>query len=306
MKQGPQVESFWNPEARREAIRLIRQGRPIATHVRTVCAIWGDGGSGRFAEEVRRIKGEARGHRPLGASMLADGFVALLDRSEIPPPLRHILLNARELSRRLGSLCFVRAAVREDVVSRLPPSIVSRGAGGRPVVQNWDPRGHRPVFLLIQEMLREGIVYPAVTSINVSGQPEIVDQNEGIAFSARAGIPLFLADPNARGDVRGSYTILGVGRDGVELARDGNLPRSAFEQLLDTPIRGTPPAGPRFPQAAFPPSLAARLDPGATRLAVICWLRGWPEERIQKALRELHLAERPRQPLGVGASDGGP
>ena len=118
----------------------------------------------------------------------------------------------------------------------IPSAMISRSSDGTPILQNWDPEGHEPTLLLLEEMYKKGVKYPAVTSMNYSGTPELVTEEEGTAFSEQAGIPLFLTDPQDPKRVQGSYTILGIHQQGVELVRDGNIPASLFNACWVCPL----------------------------------------------------------------------
>jgi hypothetical protein len=252
-----EVRSVWDQDARHEAALLAKQGEAFSSYNRGVCAVWVDGGNPHAPQTIADIKGERRLNQPLAACLRTDTFVSMLDATKISPDLHDTFLRAGELAARTSSLCFIRAPITEVAVQILPPAMVSRQNDGTPILQNWDPEGHEPTLRLLEEMYDAGIQFPAVTSLNPSGTPEIVSQTEGYRFSNKAGIPLFLEDPHDPGIVKGSFTIVHVDQEGLKLVRDGNIPAHMLEKLLDKPIqetantRRTVHKQPDFPETIF-------------------------------------------------------
>ena len=281
-----EVGSLWEPASRERAASLAAQGLPIGVYNRGVCAIWGDGANKDFVDAILQIKGEKRGERPMGASLPTSDFVTLLDPAKIPENLRSVFLVAEELASRTGSLCFIRGPVTQEAASSLPGSIVS-WVEGTPIVQNWDAQGHKPTYLFLKTLMEKGVAYPAVTSMNVSGTPEIVDQDAGIAFSRAKHIPYFLTDPKDTKNVIGSYTILSIGQAGVELVRDGNIPGHVFATLLGTRIETSRTIPAKYPQPTLSPELTDGLDPREARIAILSSLHNFPEAKIQATLAKL-------------------
>jgi hypothetical protein len=268
------VASQWDPAARQEAARLMSAGQAVGAFARGVCAILGDGANPAFVDAVVRAKGEKRRTQPLAGLLEAATLVPLLDPAQIPPDLHPIFLDPAEFAARLGSLCFIRLPVTEAAARQLPPLMVSRSAGGTPIVQNWDPNGHPALGALFAAARAHGLAYPAGTSMNRSGQPEIAGQEEGQTFAAEAGMPVFLTDPRDKGIARGSYTILGVAPAGVSIVREGNVPGTLFEMLLQTPLTRAVEREARFARPVFPGTVTSGADPHAIRLRAIEYLAG--------------------------------
>ncbi|MBI3443439.1 hypothetical protein HY008_02115 [Candidatus Woesebacteria bacterium] len=277
------IGSIWEPEDRRQAALFAREGQAIALFNRGVCAILGDGENEKFVEKVATIKGGERKDRPLAGTVRTEELVEIIDRSLIPQKYHELFLNSQELSSRIGSLCFVRVPILETSASEFPTSMV-KSEDGKFYFQNWDPWGHYPVWSLIEEMVEMGIKYPAITSLNVSGEAEIVEQEEGASFAENSGIPIFLKDARDFGRVRGSYAILGVSNEGLSLVRHGNVPVEILEFLLDKPVLVDGAKGPNFPQHEFPSSLIENLSPPTARSAIIFYLQGRSVENIRSVL----------------------
>lgn len=267
---GTRIESVYDASARDAAATLMAQGYPVAAFNRGVCGIWGNGGDPRFPTQVAQIKGESRSGKKMGATLTIAQLVPLIDLDKVPSQLRNIFVNPVELSRRIGSLCFIRLPVTEDAASILPESLLSRQDDGTPLIQNWDPAGHPAMELLLGRAQQLGVQYPAVTSMNFSGQPEIVAQEEGADFAKAGGIPIFLQDPTDRNIARGSYTILAVRTEGLQLVREGNVPGYLFEYLLEAPLDRVTTMPAKFPQPVV--AIPDGLEPWAVRRAIIAQL----------------------------------
>jgi len=273
--------------ARGRATELAVQGKPVGLYNVAVSAILGDGKNRAFVDAVATIKGEKRGQRPLAACLPTERFVEILDPEKISESLHAKFLDARDLAARTGSLCFFRAPITEVAAETLPPSMVSR-LDGVPVIQNWDATGHQPTNLLLAQMRNAGIEYPAITSMNVSGQPEIVDQHEAIQFSQEHGLPIFLTDEKTNPHVVGSYTILELNQSGLKLLRAGNIPVDMLRIVLDTPINTD---GSTQAKSAIPLSIPDEemdelktLDPKTARIAILSALRDEPFPNLDKVL----------------------
>ena len=268
-----EIASVYDTAAREKAAQILTEGGVIGSYNRGVCAIWANGADAHAVERIAHIKGELRGERPLAGSLRTKDFVALLDPSKIPPHLHDILLNADKLAASTSSLCFIRGPITPEATKQVPASMISRLADGTPILQNWDPEGHEPTLLLLEEMYKKGIRYPAVTSMNPSGIPEYVTEEDGISFSEQSHIPMFLTDPKDPRKVQGSYTILGIHSSGIEVVRDGNIPAKLIERLLDVPLDYSNTKAPKHPQAQFPDALIHQgQDPAQSRVAILTFV----------------------------------
>ena len=225
--------SMRDPIVCRKAAELLRDGGAFGSLVRGVCAVWVDGRNSDAVEAVYRIKGEQRGRRPFGVIISAERLSKLVDLSRVAPSTRGLLSDPDDLGNRIGSLCFIRYPVADSVAASLPEWVVSQTDDGTHWVQSWMPDGWAGPRLLIDALNSAGVDLPIVTSMNVSGQPELVDQEEGLRFSATHGITLFLADPDAPGAVKGSFPILAFDASGIKLAREGHFPGYLFDALLN-------------------------------------------------------------------------
>lgn len=288
--QSTEVASLRNPYARTKAAELAVNGKPIGSYNRGVCAIWGNAADPEFLSAIARIKGDERLNRPMAASLPTERFVEMLDLDQIPSSLRETFVNAKALARTTGSLCFFRAPITKVAARSLPPSLISY-VDGLPIIQNWDPVGHRPTHKLLRAFAHNDIEWPGVTSMNVSGCPEITDQKEGEKFSREKGIPMFLEDPKDDLVAVGSYTILGLSRDGLQLVREGNIPSELLQKLLGVDIdKSSHTVAKSMKPLSFDASRLEGVDPRIARIALLTSLRDHPPvvtEAVLKAGRLL-------------------
>ena len=274
------VKSLHDPLARREAVELVKKGEPVGIYNRGVCAIWGDGNSSKFYEKVTQIKGEGRAKKPLATTLKTRDFVSLIDSDEVPEILHSVLLNAGRLAGRVGSLCFLRMPIKREIAEKFPDYIVSKNEDGKYEMQNWDAAGHTQTNAFVKLLLKNGISLPAVTSMNISGSPEIVDQKEGIDFARKTGIKLFLIDEKDPGLAKGSFTILGIGKSGLKIIRDGHVPGHIFPYLLQMEVDVNDAIPAKYPQIEFPQGFFEEGTPTRLRRKVIDYITAVESKEI--------------------------
>jgi hypothetical protein len=238
--------------------------------------LWIDGASAQAIDRIDEIKGEKRANRPFGTTLDGTEFASMIDPDGIAPSARNLFLDADRLQSRLGSLCFIRIPIRQQVGMEMPPRLVSQTEDGTYWLQNWIPSGCRSSEVWMDAVKRQAIAFPSATSMNVSGSPELVEQEAGTAFCEEHGVPIFLGDPESRSEVRGSFPILQVDKTGIRLLREGHFPGHIFRSLLqewEVDLRDTKPA--KYPLVQLPDALqtgAVTGDP--LRLALIEHLDG--------------------------------
>ena len=84
----------------------------------------------------------------------------------------------------------------------------------------------------MEALKRQEIELPAATSMNASGQPELVEQDAGVEFCRVHGVSIFLSDPDSKRQVKGSFPIIQVDKMGIKLIREGHFPSIIFKHLL--------------------------------------------------------------------------
>jgi tRNA A37 threonylcarbamoyladenosine synthetase subunit TsaC/SUA5/YrdC len=232
-----EIASVWNISTMQRAAAYIAKGQAVGIFMGTVCVLFGKGDDNSFFNEVVRVKGEKRRTKPLGLIMTSDEVIKLIDPSKIPASLHSIFLNPTELTNRFGAICFLRLPVRKEVVRTMPAHHFSYEADGTPVIMILDPAGFSTVQFLKEAVHNKGVKYFTGTSMNYSGQPELVKQADGIEFCREVGnIPLFMTDPTNSGKIQGSLPIIKVGPTGPELLRQGFIPLAALEKLVGTSL----------------------------------------------------------------------
>jgi hypothetical protein len=251
-------------------------GDVVGSYIRGVCGLWIDGGSTRAIERIDAIKGEKRANRPFGTTLDGAEFARMIDPDQIASSARDLFLEGDQLQARLGSLCFIRIPIRKQMGLELPPRLVSQSDDGTYWLQNWMPWGSRSSARWMEAMKEQNIAFPSATSMNVSGTPELVDQQAGVEFCQLHGISTFLGDPESRYEVKGSFPILQVDTAGIHLLREGHFPGVLFRSLLqewDIDLSGYQPA--KYPLLPIPEEWRSGLLLGdSLRLALIEHLDG--------------------------------
>jgi hypothetical protein len=226
------VGSLRDPDDCRRAAQLMHEGSPVGVFGRSVASIWVDATNTAGVAAVYRIKGAKRTGMPLGMALAVDDLPRLIDPDLIAPELRPLLLDGSDLAARLSTLIWIRFPLRRVAVAALPECLMSNTPDGTRWGQGWITDLGDAHGVLLARLAENGIRLIAPTSMNVSGEPEIVDVEVGAEFCARHGIPLFLRDPDDARAVQGSYPIMEVNRDGVRLVREGHFPSYLLSRLL--------------------------------------------------------------------------
>lgn len=264
--------SLQNRKDRKLAARLLAQGEIVGIFNRGVCALWFDGANEKAVKRMWQIKGEGRVGRPIALTLGLEEFISMIDIDILPSDVRN-LINAPDFKSQVGSLCFIRAPVKTHHQKSIPKHAKSFESGGICMIQNWDPFGHDPTEEFLKKVKRLGVKHPAVTSMNITGQKEIVDQKKGEAFCKKYGIPIFLKDPNAHPQHIGSYTIFTFGKNGIRLERDGNIPAKLFKKIFGIPFDTKGAKKPNYPQIIFPGNLLGGRTGKDVRTAVLLYLQ---------------------------------
>ncbi|OGG07666.1 hypothetical protein A2872_01760 [Candidatus Gottesmanbacteria bacterium RIFCSPHIGHO2_01_FULL_42_12] len=220
-----------------KAAKLLKRGEAITFYNRGVWALIGDGRSNKFNDRVAAIKGAERNNVPIASFMAAERVSRLIDFEKIHPNFHQVLKDHKKMSSWFGSLCFLRLPVKKSAVKGFPVNMLSWLDESTPVFQNWDPTGHKPAEDIVLAMSEIGIKYHAITSLNAHGVPEIISEEEAVAFAKNRDIALVLTDPLNNKKTAGGYTIFSMVNE-TRLLRHGNIPveyfKSHFGELLIT------------------------------------------------------------------------
>lgn len=255
-----------------KAARLLAKGQLIAVFNRGVNAIWLDGSNPKAVERVPKIKGESRIGKPLALTIPFSQLLKFTDLNKISPEGRRILESTKNLSKELGSLCFIKVPAKIDRISNLPKCAVFKDGEGEYWVQSWDPHGHPNTEHLLKKAYELGVKYPVVTSMNNSGEPESVNQEDGERFCNNKGIKIYLRDEKADPVFVGSYSIITFTKAGIELTRDGNIPGIVLEKLLGTKIFHDKAKKPHHKQKEFPEEIFNSMSRRQMRNSLLLYL----------------------------------
>jgi len=270
------LQSIRDVRACTDTAEQVGNGAVVGSYIRGVCGLWIDGASDTPIDSVDQIKGEKRAGRPFGTTLDGSEFSRMIDPDQIATSARNLFLDADQLNARLGSMCFIRIPIHKQIGVELPPRLVSQTDDGRYWLQNWIPTGCRSSALWMKAVKQRGIKYPSATSMNVSGTPELVEQEAGVEFCEKHGISTFLGDPESKREVKGSFPILQVDKTGMRLIREGHFPGMLFKYLLqewDLELSGYQPG--KYPLVQVPAEwLSGSVIGTELRLALIELLDG--------------------------------
>jgi hypothetical protein len=225
----------------------------------TVYGIIGNGESPHLGQKVAQIKGDTRIGRPLSVCLPARRFGQLLDPAEIHPAVRGLALDGHSLSRSLSSLAFVRAPILQAFAQGIPAHLVS-SVDGVPHIQSVDPGGLPGIRSVMSSLWRQGVTFPAITSMNRSGEREIVTRQAAAEFSQEHELAALMAPVSHQQRAQGSFTILDIGRYGVRAARHGVIPVHVLQRLIDPRIDDSITEEADYPPFEIPASRLASLN----------------------------------------------
>lgn len=202
-----------------QAAELIAEGAPLAVDNAFVYGVWGNGGSSEFVQAVEAAKGREPG-RTFGLSLRAEDFLTIVNHDNIHRDAWPLLEDAEVFVGRLGAMAFVRAPALPQVLEHqgVPESVISHREA-TPIVQNWAPDGKSNTEVLLQHAEGLGVVFPAVTSLNASGQPEITTEAEAIIFARKTHLPILTDNSADKTTFQGSFPIIELTQNGIALVR---------------------------------------------------------------------------------------
>lgn len=280
------IGSIHNFEDRKLAAKLISDGEVVGVFNRGVNALWINGDDPESVSKINRIKGEKRIGRPIALTVGFENLTKMIDLKKLSKDVLRFLKLSRNLKKELGSLCFLRVPIKKAYAMELPVSALHVDSKGTIWLQNWDPHGHDSSESLISDAQKRGVKFPAVTSMNISGEPEIVDQDIAKEFCRINSIPCYLRDPDAHPELVGSYTIITFSKKGIELTRDGNIPGKIIEPIFKNKLISDNTKKSNYPQRDFPLHLVEKLNPSGIRTAILLYLEGKDPLEINRKLRQ--------------------
>jgi hypothetical protein len=268
--------------------RLVGDGAVIGASFGSVYGLIGDGFSSALGERVAQIKGQGRVGRPLSVCLPARRFSQLLDPTLIHPAVRGLALDGHVLAGTLSSLAFVRAPIRRTVAAERPSQLIS-WIEGVPHLQSVDPGGLSGIRQLMSYLWRHGVRFPAITSMNTSGEPEIVSRSAAMEFSRAHGLAALLAPTSHLQSAKGSFTILEIGPEGIRAARHGVIPIDVVQRLVEQRIDDSITQRADYSPLNVPPTLLASLDHHATCRAVLLRLNTSLPSKLIRVMARLGL-----------------
>lgn len=268
------VGSLLSPTDRKLAAKAVADGKVIGVFNRGVNALWINSQNKGALLKLNSIKGEKQKNKPVALTLGFEKILQVIDWSNLSEPL-NAFLHSRNLKKELGSLCFIRVPLNKDFLNQFPASTVSKDQFGTIWIQNWDAHGHTPTEKLINLIQDYRVKYPGITSMNISGEPEIVDQKTAEEFCIKNNVSVYLKDSTTHPKLQGSYTIISFDKKGVKLARHGNIPSWIIEKILgDSLIIDKDTKNSNYPPLEFPQKLFKKdFSPEKIRNAVLKYLQ---------------------------------
>jgi tRNA A37 threonylcarbamoyladenosine synthetase subunit TsaC/SUA5/YrdC len=217
-----------------EAARIFAQSNSIILDNGPVFGIWINADNQDELDRVADLK-QRRNEQRYATSVSAEAFIERIDPDRIHRELWYLLEDPEVFTSRLGAVAFVRAPGRKNLVEdgELPELAVTPTEEG-PIIQNWVPEGKDDVNrVLAIAAIRGGITNPVVTSLNLTGQPEITDPDKAMEFASTHKLMLALGGTAVRSDCEGSFTIIGfTDEPKIPVYREGNVGMEIMSRIL--------------------------------------------------------------------------
>ncbi len=279
--------SLWDNKDRLRAAGLVARGEVVGVFNRGVNALWVDTQNNSALKKLIKIKGEERINRPISLTLELNQFIKAIDLDYISKEVRDFLSISEALKENFGSLCFIRAPLKKELINRIPKAAFCKDDKGVIWIQSWDPYGHIFTESFIKNILALGVKFPGVTSMNITGKPEVVNQDEAERFCLENKIPYYLKDPYPNPKLQGSYTIITLSEKGIELTRDGNIPGKYIQTILGFNFisNGSLPKSAKYPQLEFPEFMFEGLNSKGVRMAILLYLEDNEPAQINRHLK---------------------
>ncbi|MDB5166643.1 MAG: hypothetical protein JWM37_715 [Candidatus Saccharibacteria bacterium] len=257
------VGSLTNPEdVDLVADRIVNGGVVVGVGNTGVYALAGDGGHPDFGDRLFTIKHRAPS-RTMGMFLGAASFVEMVDFDRVEPHVRPLLENPETLENTLGDLAFVRVPLLRSVQLDLPAQMQKYAVSKRrtdgehvPFIQSYFAVADTLFAGLAQKMADRKVAFPAISSMNYSGEGEITEREDADEFCADQKIDV-LHDVGHSPLAFGSCPIYETAPTGLICVRTGNISRAVMERVL-APFGSF--VGAQEPHVDTPPYRSLRLS----------------------------------------------
>jgi len=266
------------------ARRVVENGAVVGVNNASVWALAGDADHPDFGNRLYFDIKQRSGNKAVGTFLRSVYFRDLIDFDRIPDSVKPLLEDPDTLEATLGDLSFLRVPARQQKVDAMSDHlrryVISQAfEDGQRVsyVQGYFAAAPTPFLNFEQALVAQGAGFPAISSMNFSGKPEIVSDDEAAAFSAHHDIDSLsgVGEPNPLS--YGSYPILAVTAGGLECVRRGNISKAIMERVLAPlcsfrdadDIMETKPFTRRLEESDIPEIMSQDLYGAEARLAVI-------------------------------------
>lgn len=240
------------------AIDYVSRGIPLAYDNDCVGALIGDASNPQFFEGLLQAK-DRQPTRTVGLIVPFHKLSPLAHLANINESSRELLSEpgCETLEELLGALAFVRFPGDPELVAQSDVPDCAIGIdqkSGLPLLQTWSPQGKYHVELLEQFTDHVGIRYLCATSLNRSGESEIILPADAAQFCEEKDLPM-LADYDAgntgRFKAKGSFSIVTLTNTGIEIAREGSIGNDIIAAILEK-YAEVLPAADEYRNASYP------------------------------------------------------
>lgn len=171
-----------------DAVVQIMIGRVVGASFGSMYGLIGNGLIPTLADDIAALKGRAGTGRPLSVCLPSARLARLIDPAQLHGSIRDWALDERGLARAFASQCLLRVPVRPLVAASLPAQLIGY-LDGVPYLQSLDPSGLPGAGTFVRSLWSAGVTVPAITSMNVTGEPVIVEPAAAVRFASAAGLP---------------------------------------------------------------------------------------------------------------------
>ena len=224
-----------NPHHRSQIVQRIKAEGTIVGIKFITYGLLIDAVSPESSQRIAQIKGKKITPQKQTASktltIIIDNIQrisSIIDEDNIHPSLVTVLKTPSEFARRVEGRALINLPIKphsqinnhplhEGVVS-LTNQVYSLQFL---YLGNSHPDGHKLVTSLYAPT--SGVKIPAVTSLNYTGEDTITDHSKAYAFFSEKGISTYITD-SPTSNRSGSYPIIKIHSQGIDIVRQGNLP----------------------------------------------------------------------------------
>jgi len=235
---NPYIGYLDEPESVDYAINTLETGGVVGVSNTAVFACVSSLSSVEAGQRLFNTK-DRRLTRTVGALVTSEQLSDFTDMDRCSPDVRKLLEDPEVINNTVADLAFVRFPIKHSVVAKMSDvalrmmlSHKPEGDRGMPYMQGFVSEANTEFKQLEKAMHHKKLPNPVITSMNISGQPEITEPEDAKAFCKERDIPLLL-NRNGRNPVsHGSFPIFEATPHGLICVRVGNISTAVMRRIL--------------------------------------------------------------------------